>query len=100
MGSCFALLPKLRFGLVNFVVSNSLSRMLRIHSPRGAIFRDVVVLYPLHYLDDTSLVVGGELDYGAFSLCYAMSETRERDQQYFTHQSVRYVDNAPVASLS
>ena len=47
------------------------SRMLRIHSPRGAIFRDVAVLHPLHYLDDTSLVVG-ELEYRAFSLCYAL----------------------------
>jgi len=71
MGSCFALLSKLRFGLVDFSMSNSLPRMLCIHSPRGAIFRDVVVLYPLHYLDDTSLVVG-ELEYGAFSLCYAL----------------------------
>ena len=49
-------------------MSNSLPCMLQFHSPRGAIFRDVVVLYPLHYLDDTSLVVG-ELDYRASSLC-------------------------------
>jgi len=56
---------------VDFSMSNSLLRMLRIHSPRGTIFRDDVVLYPLHYLDDTSLVVG-EWKYGAFSLRYAL----------------------------
>ena len=71
MGSCFALLSKLRFDLVDFAMSDFLPRMLRIHSPRGAIFRDVVVLYPLHYLDDTSLAVG-ELELRAFSPCYAL----------------------------
>ena len=38
-------------------MSNSLPRMLQIHSHRGANFRDVVALYPLHYLDDTSLAL-------------------------------------------
>ena len=45
--------------------------MLHMHSPRGATFRDVMVLYLLHYLDDTSLVVG-EWKYGVFSLRYAL----------------------------